>query len=184
MERVIKIYELFFLLTLLGYSHNASSQNICPSGKSSGIYLSKEDFIKNRISSCVEQDKSNGLEQKLDEVILTRDGKKYKLAFGTFYGYYKDGSRYRAYSSGLKAVSYQGYYKIESDSNIFVYSKLVYTPKTNGRTWYYYSETLDSPMKRLTIKNMRKDFAGQPEYISAAKNFIKIQPNILVHRLQ
>ena len=184
MKLAIKITAVFVLLTLLINSYSATSQSMYSAEKSSGIYLSKEDFIEDKISLYAEHDTRNGIEQKLDNVILTRDGKKYKLAYGTFYGYYKDGFRFRSYSGSEKSISYRGYYKIESDSNIFVYSRLVYTPKTSGRTWYYYSETLDSPVKRLTTKNMLKDFADQPEYLSVAKSFVKIQPATLTQKLQ
>jgi hypothetical protein len=134
----------------------------------SGIYLTAKDLHDNKLSWQAVTDPKNCLHEQLDKVILVRDGKKSKLNYGVFSGFYKDGFRYRAHGSKKKFFSSYGYYKILDESGLIIYSKRSATHKTAGRTWYYYSLSIDSPIKRLTPGNLREDFADYPVFLDFA----------------
>jgi len=144
----------------------------------SGIYLTESDFIKNSITLFAENDAANLLEHSLGDVTLTRAGKKYKLGRGSFFGYYQDGERYRYYQDDTKILPSYGYYKIIEESGVVVYSRVVSGPKTGEHTWYYYSDTVNSPIKRLSVKSLKKVpqeiYPVLAKYLlmKAGKNFI------------
>jgi hypothetical protein len=62
-----------------------------------------------------------------------------------------------------------GYYKIVDDSDLIIYSKRI----SGKRTFYYYSKTLDCPIKRIQPKNIRDDFAEYPEFVKLASTACK-----------
>jgi hypothetical protein len=124
--------------------------------RGSGIYLTDSDFLKNKITLFAPDDSNNRLEFVLGDVILTRNGKKYKLSNGSFSGYLKDGVRYRFYRDDKKFFPDNGFYKVVEESSVVIYSRVVTTPKTGKHTWYYYSDKLDSPIKKLSSSSLRK----------------------------
>lgn len=140
-------------LTLVGVELFA--QDAVTDVKGSGIYVTENDFLKNNLSLYSVTDSLNRLDRVLDDVIVTRGGKKFKLAKGTFCGYYQDGVRYRFYHDVTQALPSYDYYKIIEDSSAVVYSRNTCTPKTGEHTWYYYSDTIGSPIKKLSAKSLR-----------------------------
>jgi hypothetical protein len=124
--------------------------------RGSGIYLTESDFLRNKITLFAADDLSNHLDFILGDVILTRAGKKFKLSKGTFFGYIKDGVRYRFYRDDTRFFPDNGFYKIEEESGVVIYSRVVTAPKTGAHTWYYYSEKLDSPIKKLSPRSLRR----------------------------
>jgi hypothetical protein len=123
--------------------------------KSSGIYITEDDFLKNNLSFYSVTDSQNRLDRVLDDVILMRAGKKFKLAKGSLYGYYQDGVRFRFYHDITQSLPLYGYYKILEDSSAVVYSRNTCTPKTGEHTWYYYSDTVGSPIKKLSARSLK-----------------------------
>jgi hypothetical protein len=140
-----------------------------PPAMASGIYLTAQDFRENKLSSHAVTDSRNSLHQHSDNVILVRDGKKSKLSFGKLSGFYKDGFRYRAHGSRKRLFSTYGYYKIIDESGLIIYSKYSAPHKSGGRMWYYYSVSIDSPIKSLTPANLQKDFADYPVFLDFVK---------------
>jgi hypothetical protein len=124
--------------------------------RGSGIYLTESDFIGNKITLFAPDDPYNRLEFVLGDVILTRAGKKYKLSNGSFSGYLKDGVRYRFYRDDKKFFPDNGFYMVVEESNVVIYSRIVTTPKTGEHIWYYYSDKLDSPIKKFSSRSLRK----------------------------
>lgn len=146
-----KILGLILLICLMTISVKRSpGQSVDPTVMGSGIYLTEADFLKNITTLFAADDEHNYLERKLDDVVLTRSGKKYTLAGGSFFGYVQHGVRYRFYQDDKKMMRSYGYYKIIKDSTMIVYSKMVTSPKTGAHTWYYYSDNLTSPIKKLS----------------------------------
>jgi hypothetical protein len=140
----------------------------------SGIYISKEDFMHSSISMLAENDSRNGIEQQLDRVVVIRDGKKQRFNYHQLSGYYQNGFRYRAYGDKWRLFSRYGYYQILDDSGLIIYSRKSSNYKSGGYTWYYYSISIDSPVRALIRRNILKDFHDQPEFadlvISGLKN--------------
>lgn len=169
---------IVFVTGLTFLSDKTISQDFESDPNGSGIYLTESDFIKNNITLFSETDAVNHLELNLDDVTLIRAGKKYKLGRGSFFGYYQDGARYRYYQDDTKLFPSYGYYKIVEDAGVVVYSRVVSSPKTGEHTWYYYSDSLNSPIKRLSARSLKK---VRPEFypvlakymlFKAGKNFV------------
>lgn len=141
----------------------------------SGIYVTESDFLKNNITLFSENNADNHLECSLEDVMLTRAGKRFKLGTGSFFGYYQDGARYRYYHDNSKSY---GYYKILEDSGVVAYSRTVSSPKTGLHVWYYYSDTLNSPVKRISTRSLKnvppEIYPTLAKYlvIKSGKNFV------------
>ena len=174
----LKLAIIFCLMAVS--SLTSAAQNFDSLEIGSGIYLTESDFLKNKISLYARDDAFNYLERSLDDVILMRGGKKFKLSKGSFFGYSKQGARYRFYQDDAKFLPTYGYYKIEEDSGIVIYSKEVTALKTGTHTWYYYSETLDSPVKKLSSKSLKhvsgETYAMMAKYalMRSGKNLVSL----------
>ena len=127
-------------------------------GQIAGIYLSKEDFNGDKISTyAVEGGKLrrgvNGSLVLVDEVGNQSIFKKQKV-----YGYRNGNDVYRSFCKG-NMFKNCGYYKIEDESGLIVYSKPSHAPRVGTQIEYYYSLTRDTPIKSFTRINLLEDFA-------------------------
>ena len=162
MARPIKI---FFSLCLIAFLLNAFTVDSQEMQKGvTGIFLSQDDLQSDNISMLATTDNYNYLEQRLDDVIVMRQGKESRHKFGEIGGYYKDGYRYRAFGDKVRWLHPYGYYKVVDDAALIIYSKRI----SGRQTLYFYSKTLSSPIKRIQPKNIREDFAEYPEFVKRA----------------
>ena len=139
------------------------------SGNSSGIYLTKEDFTNSSISFAHEIDSRNCLQIDLNSnIILVRNAIATKFRYGECFGYHYKGDRYRAYSVGWSWFTYIGYYKIEDERTLIIYSKRGHHKSPNA-IFYYYSRLADSPIFGLNIRNLKKEFPDNPELVGKLK---------------
>lgn len=171
----LKLTLNFFLL--VGWLTTAA-QSFDSLEKGSGIYLTESDLLKNKVSLYAKDDGFNYLERSLDDVILMRAGKKFKLSKGSFFGYSKQGARYRFYQNDAKFFPTYGYYKIEEQSGVVIYSKEVTAHKTGTHTWYYYSETLGSPVRKLSLKSL-KHVSGETHAVMARYALMRQGKNLV-----
>src|ERR1043165_7645757 len=148
------MYRVACSLLILFASLTASAQNSASTMKESGIYLTEQDFLNNNLSLFSKDDANNHLDVVLGEVTLTRSGKSTKLKKGSFYGYYQDGVRYRYYRNGQHVFPSKAYYKILEDSGFVIYSRVATAYKRSPRTWYYYSESVSSPIKKASDNSL------------------------------
>jgi len=165
----VKKIKLIFLILLIQQS--VFAQNPAPGY--SGVYLTKADFIANHLSYQVNTH-APGCKLEFPPIadwaltirIVTPESVN-KFKAGSVYGYYDNGKVYRFAASGDIYVP-EDFYRIEEDKGLVIYS-----PEFNGGNEYYYSRTLTSPIHRLNMKNLKRDFKSQPEFINAAKSLNK-----------
>lgn len=158
-------FSVVVVIPGIGQSQSYSENN------SNGIYFTMEQLKQNTIVNEHITNASNNLSIDIrSNLVVTRNGNQTVLPYGSIAGYYKNGSRYRAY--GKRKSSY-GFFKIVDDSGLIIYSRRVSTPKTGVHTWCYYSTSIDSPIRSLTAQNLRKDFNDNPGFVEAAIKAMK-----------
>jgi hypothetical protein len=141
-------------------------------GNVNGIYRTAEDFKMNILMDPFPTDLENRIEQQLGKDLLVyRKGEVKKYKFGSVYGYYQDGVKYRAWKK-RKWFSDYGLYKLLDDSGIQLYSKRSAHHRSNGYTWYYYSKTPAGEIKRFTKGNIESDFPAYPEFVQAVSEVL------------
>jgi hypothetical protein len=141
--------------------------------KESGIYLTEKDYVNNVITFLATTDDRNTLAEKLSTVVVVRDGLKQIYRFGTIYGYYKDGFKYRAFGSTTKLFGSYGYYKVVDDSGLIIYSKPSSSRRSNGYLFYYYSNTASSQIKVISKKNVVTDFKDRPRFVQLVSKSLR-----------
>lgn len=147
------------------------SQNNCSCD--AGVYLTKEDFIANRLSYKI----NTGIKGYAFKFPMPADWKltikitnpdtTLKFKPGTIYGYYYCGSVFR-YSPGVELYAPEDYYKIMEAGGIVIYTSVFVSGDEP-----FYSINLTSPIHRLNLKNLEKDFNDQPAFVTAVKYFKK-----------
>lgn len=135
-----------------------------------GIYLSREDFILNKISHLQRIDSVHYLQKDFNgNVLLNSNGVVTKFAHDDIFGYHYEASKYLAYGKKENWLSPSGYLKIEDEGTLVVYSQKGGHFKTAHSTFYYFNRSIDLPVKRLTIKNLKNEFPQNPNLISSFK---------------
>ncbi len=138
-----------------------------------GVYMTKENFINNRLSYKINTaDKGDKLkfipiaDWTLTIRIVTPDSVQ-TFKRGTIYGYYENGKVYR-YAPPGNLYAAEDYYRVEDDRGL-----VIYTSEFNGGSEYYYSTDLTAPIQLLNLKNIKRDFKSQPQFVSAVKRLNK-----------
>jgi hypothetical protein len=140
----------------------------------SGVYLTEQDFSNNVLTDYSLTDDENYLVERFSKKVeVSRNGIKRVYRFGAIYGYLKDGIKYRSYGSSTKFFSDYGYYKVIDDSGLIIYAKKSSGHKSGGRLWYYYSNSLTSPLKLISKRNLRKDFNDRPYFLELVAKSVK-----------
>ncbi|MBA4054612.1 MAG: hypothetical protein C0490_07865 [Marivirga sp.] len=131
-----------------------------------GVYLSKEDFLSNNVYHLAKNDDRNFVRISSNQsILLYRGPEKAKFKFREVYGYLDKGERYRNFGA-IKFFTKYGFAKVVDDRGLVLYSAIYATYKV-GRIHYFYSLTKDSPVKEFSKRNLRKDFAGNTEFLQA-----------------
>jgi hypothetical protein len=138
-----------------------------------GVYLTENDFVNNHLYQKINTSAPGYqlkfppvADWKLEVKIVTPDN-VYKFPQGSIYGYSECGKRYR-YSPGGRLYAIEDFYKVEEIGPL-----IIYTSVFNSGDEHFYSRDLHSPIKRLNIQNLKRDFRDKPEFIRAAKNMKK-----------
>lgn len=135
-----------------------------------GVFISEDDFVNNhlsyKINTAAEGHKLNfsfPADLTLTLKIITPDT-TFKFAHGTIYGISECGSIYR-YSPGGKDLNAQeDFYKIEEAGGLIIYSSLFISGDE-----IFYSTSLTSSIRRLTLENLKEDFEDYPDFIAELK---------------
>ncbi|OJV55613.1 Uncharacterised protein [Sphingobacterium thalpophilum] len=141
----IKLYTSF-----KNYENNQANDSICLSGKSK-----KFSIFYNKL--------------------VLKDGQnKRKYAHGSLWGYQKGNDLFRYFDKTTTFGTY-GYHKIIDTAGLIIYSKKESGGYRMSSTYklYFYSKDLNSPLKKLTIKNLEADFPN-PEFIAELKKLKKL----------
>lgn len=142
-------------------------------GNVNGVYMSEEDFKLNVLTDPVQTDPDNTIEQELGKHLLVyRSGVVKKYKFGSVYGYYQNGVKHRAWQK-RKWFSDYGFYRILNDAGLQIYSRHSSYHHSTGYTWYYYSKTPVSDIKRFTKANIKDDFSAYPEFMQAVSEVLE-----------
>ena len=172
MKKIIYVFVFFSLMFINAFGKGQANQltigeNIKPDDVPvNGIYKDNADWLSNTVTNAIKSNLLNHIFVDLDNnLVLVRKGDKQKIDFGNVAGYYQDGVRYRAYGS-KGFFSLHGYYKVVDDTGLIIYTRRSKNHKTGGRTWYYYSVAPDSPIQKIKPSNLKKDFAGRPEFVA------------------
>lgn len=136
-----------------------------------GVYVTQEDFIHNRISNKInpaEKGYKFSFNFPADLTLtlkITTPDSTFKFPPGSIYGYNECGKIYRFFPGGKELTAQEDFYKIEeAEKGLVIYSSVFVS---NGEI--FYSMELNSPIHRLILKNLERDFEPYPEFISKAK---------------
>lgn len=137
----IKLYT-----TYKNYENNQTNDSICLSGKSK-----KFSIFYNKL--------------------VLKDGQnKRKYAHGSLWGYQKGNDLFRYFDKNATFGTY-GYHKVIDTEGLIIYSKKESGGYRMSSTYnvYFYSNDLNSPLKKLTVKNLEADYPN-PDFINGLKN--------------
>ena len=136
-----------------------------------GVYVTEEDFIQNRISNKInpaEKGYKLSFNFPADLTLtlkITTPDSTFKFSPGSIYGYNECGKIFRFFPGGKELNAHEDFYKIEeAEKGLVIYSSVFVS---NGEI--FYSMGLNSPIHRLILKNLERDFEDYPEFISRAK---------------
>ena len=157
---------LFLFFTPRIYCQNKDS---C----SAGVYVTKEDLIRNRLSHKVDKGAKGfdfGFPTPADlrlEIKITKPDTTLRFKPGQIYGYQECGKVFR-YSPGNELLVSEDYYRIEEIKGL-----VIYTSAFNSGNEYFYSLDLGSKIHRLSIKNIEEDFRNEPPFVESVKELNK-----------
>ena len=132
-----------------------------------GVFITQDDFINNHLSYKINTDvKDHKLsftfpaDLTLTLKIMTPDS-TFKFAPGTIYGFSECGSVYRYYPGGKELNAQEDFYKIEEAGGLIIYSSVFVSGDE-----IFYSTSLTSSIRRLTLRNLKEDFRNYPDFIA------------------
>lgn len=132
----------------------------------SGVFLTREDFIANNIYHLAKNDDKNFVKIGSNEsLVVYRGPEKAKFKFREVFGYVDKGERYRKFGE-IKFFTKYGYAKVLDDRGFIMYSA-TYASHKVGRIHYFYSLSKDSPIKYFSKRNLKKDFANSTGFLQA-----------------
>ena len=148
------------LLILPAHSQKTDS---CPAG----VFITQDDFINNdlsyKINTGVKDYKLSftfPADFTLTLKIMTPDT-TFKFTPGTIYGFSECGRVYRYYPGGKELNAQEDFYKIEEAGGLIIYSSVFVSGDE-----IFYSTTLTSSIRRLTLRNLKEDFWNYPDFIA------------------
>lgn len=131
-----------------------------------GVFVTQDDFINNHLSYRINTDvKDHKLsftfpaDFTLTLKIMTPDT-TFKFVPGTIYGFYECGSVYRYYPGEMELNAQEDFYKIEEAGGLIIYSSVFVSGDE-----IFYSKSLTSSIRRLTLRNLKEDFRNYPDFI-------------------
>jgi hypothetical protein len=131
-----------------------------------GVFINQHDFVNNDLSYKINTaDKDYKLsftfpaDFTLTLKIMTPDT-TFKFPPGTIYGFSECGSLYRYYAGGKELNAQEDFYKIEEAGGLTIYSSVFVSGDE-----IFYSTSLTSSIRRLTLRNLKEDFRNYPDFI-------------------
>jgi heavy metal efflux system protein len=134
------------------------------------IFKTEQAFLGNKPSTVLQiQDgiKSIRVTAKQNLVINTSEGIQ-RFQYNTLYGYRIGSKLYRAF--GKKSIfHFYGYYEIIDTAGLVLYERKIHHRKGGPRINYFFSRDIASPIRMLTLHELRKAYGDQPDFIRSAK---------------
>ncbi len=132
-----------------------------------GIFITQADFVNNHLSYKINTDVKGyklsftfPADFTLTPKIITPDT-TFKFAPGNIYGFSECGRLYRYYPGGKEWNAQEDYYKIEQAGGLIIYSSVFVSGDE-----IFYSTSLTSFIRRLTLRNLKEDFWNYPDFIA------------------
>jgi hypothetical protein len=132
-----------------------------------GVFITEDDFINNHLSYKINtalKDYKLSFNFPADFTltlkVMTPDT-TFKFAPGTIYGFSECGSVYRYYPGGKELNAQEDFYKIEDAGGLIIYSSVFVSGDE-----IFYSTSLTSSIRRLTLRNLKEDFRNYPDFIA------------------
>ncbi len=158
---------LVFLLMLPVLTVHSQQTDSCVAG----VFITKNDFVNNNLSYQINTaDKNHKLsftfpaDFTLTLKIVTPDT-TFKFTPGTIYGFSECGSIYRYYPGEKELNAQEDFYKIEEAGGLILYSSVFVSGDE-----IFYSTSLTSSIRRLTLRNLKEDFRSYPDFIAELEN--------------
>jgi len=149
----------FFLFILPAYSQKIDS---C----FAGVFITQDDFLNNRLSHKINtaaKDYKLGFTFPADFTLTLKiktPDSTFKFVPGSIYGFSECGRVYRFYPGGKEWNAQEDFYKIEEADGLILYSSVFVSGDE-----IFYSTSLTSTIRRLTLKNLKEDFWNYPNFI-------------------
>jgi hypothetical protein len=160
-------FVLVFLLMLPVLTVHSQQADSCLAG----VFVTQNDFVNNNLSYKINTaDKDHKLsftfpaDLTLTLKIVTPDT-TFKFAPGSIYGFYECGHIYRYYPGKKELNAQEDFYKIEEAGGLILYSSVFVSGDE-----IFYSTSLTSTIRRLTLRNLREDFRNYPDFIAQLEN--------------
>ncbi|AYB30329.1 hypothetical protein D4L85_06880 [Chryseolinea soli] len=132
-----------------------------------GVFITQDDFINDHLSykiNTAAKDYKLGFTFPADFTltlkIVTPDS-TFKFAPGSIYGFSECGRVYRFYPGGKELNAQEDFYKIEEAGGLILYSSVFVSGDE-----IFYSTSLTSSIRRLTLRNLKEDFWNYPNFIA------------------
>ena len=163
----MKGYHLNILAALLIGSVAAQAQN---NRSADGIYHKADDFKNQKVAEQL------GTGDKLQtnsffggsQVKVVRDGKRNTLAKNDLFGCRENGKDYRFYKNGE--------YQIADTAGFYLYKRNEFAAGRKGQVpqpVYYFSKSAISPLLKLTIGNLNKEYQEETNFRYALMDYFK-----------
>jgi len=112
-------------------------------------------------------------------LIIKASDRQYRFEFGELFGYSLDSNRYRLYGN-KSPLEFYGYYKIIDESGLLVYVRKIQRYKGGPGLTYFFSKDLQAPVRMLTLRELKKEFPDQPDFIEKVKPVYQANYSMLV----
>lgn len=155
---MVRNFTLLLFSLLISFQGKAEKDSVCIT--KAGVYTDFSAFSANTYSDSIcLNTKGDKLKLGNNSIvkIQTINGYKKNYKLGEIYGYFDGKDKYRYYYDDKNEAGLLGYFKIESQKGIIIYSNWA----LHGGTTYYYSTELDTPLKTLNYKNLIRDFTNE-----------------------
>jgi hypothetical protein len=132
-----------------------------------GVFINQSDFVNYdlsyKINTAAKDYKLSftfPADFTLTLKIVTPDT-TFKFPPGTIYGFSECGSIYRYFHGGKELNAQEDFYKIEEAGGLIIYSSVFISGDE-----IFYSTSLTSSIRRLTLRNLKEDFKNYPGFIA------------------
>ncbi|MGJ1361135.1 hypothetical protein ACR79B_07390 [Sphingobacterium spiritivorum] len=133
------------------------------------LYKTYSEYSEGKFddSICL-TDKKHKFSVYYNKLTLKHGQQKSKFPHGSLWGYQRGNDLFRYFNKGTTFGTY-GYHKIIGSNGLIIYSKYERGGyRYASRTYYFYSKDLNSPLEKLTIKNLEREFPNA-SFISEVK---------------
>ncbi len=152
------IFTLLFFSLLFSSLSFAQKDTSC--SRRAGVYKNYSDFILNNFSDSIcLNNKGDNIRLGNNSVIKMSSsaGDKKTYPLGEIFAYCDGKDKYRYFYDDKNEGGLLGYFKIENEKGIIIYSQW----NLHGGTTYYFSKDFESPVKTLSKLNIERDYTNE-----------------------